>query len=379
MTIRVTGMAPPSIKIELWPKEDQEAWADAIREASLFEDGGLAAKWAPATKKGVVWAYGRWLQWFRDSEGLGPEVGMVERVSPATIAKFATALRARAAASSAAANLNALSRALCVMAPGNDWRWLKTMAERIRTTRTPQRQELRLQSSRDLVALGFSLMASAGPAEDIATEEQAMLFRDGLMIALLAARPLRRKNFLALAIGTTLVERDGKWWLIFPGTMVKNGCPIKMPLPDFLDSAVREYIVHVRPYLAARFENGKMHPDYRLPGDFLWLSRLGRAMSDMAFDDAVKRRTRDQFGRSLYPHLFRDAAATSVATDDPEHVNITKPILGHGSLRMSEEHYNHAQSAIALKRLQNHVLAIRNRKPRKVNHQHPQAEIEEDA
>ena len=43
------------------------------------------------------------------------------------------------------------------------------------------------------------------------------------------------------------------------------------------------------------------------------------------------------------PHLFRDCAATTVATADPEHVGMIASLLGHTNGRTSEAYYNQAK------------------------------------
>jgi integrase/recombinase XerD len=45
-------------------------------------------------------------------------------------------------------------------------------------------------------------------------------------------------------------------------------------------------------------------------------------VSTAALQKILARHTTAQFGHSVNTHLFRDCAATSVATDDPEHVRI---------------------------------------------------------
>jgi hypothetical protein len=51
-------------------------------------------------------------------------------------------------------------------------------------------------------------MNEAERADNLAPLRRALLYRDGLIIALLAADPLRRANIAALEIGKTLVK-DG--------------------------------------------------------------------------------------------------------------------------------------------------------------------------
>ena len=82
-------------------------------------------------------------------------------------------------------------------------------------------------------------------------------------------------------------------------------------------------------------------------------------MSEGAIYEQVRNLTRAKFGRGLGPHMFRDCAATSVATEDPEHVLIVPSLLGHSSPQTSQQYYDHAQSNHAVSRYQQFVLAQR--------------------
>src|SRR4051812_3494240 len=89
-------------------------------------------------------------------------------------------------------------------------------------------------------------------AGDGATErERARRYRDGLMIALLAARPLRLQNFVDLTLGRHLVRRGAGWWLEVPGPETKTGEPIDLPFPDDLAPALEIYLARWRRRLAA--------------------------------------------------------------------------------------------------------------------------------
>ena len=65
----------------------------------------------------------------------------------------------------------------------------------------------------------------------------------------------------------------------------------------------------------------------------------------------------------MNPHLFRDCAATTIATNDPEHVHVITSILGHSSLATSEHYYNHARSLQAAHSYQNLILQLRQQRP----------------
>ena len=65
------------------------------------------------------------------------------------------------------------------------------------------------------------------------------------------------------------------------------------------------------------------------------------------------------FGETLRPHAFRHIAATSIAEEDPVHVNITASLLGHATLAMSAKHYNRATGAKAAASYQDMVRGRR--------------------
>ena len=65
------------------------------------------------------------------------------------------------------------------------------------------------------------------------------------------------------------------------------------------------------------------------------------------------------FGWPLNPHMFRDCAATFIAIEDPEHVRLSAPLLGHTNLSTTEKYYNQAQSVEAGRVYQRSLLALR--------------------
>jgi integrase len=65
----------------------------------------------------------------------------------------------------------------------------------------------------------------------------------------------------------------------------------------------------------------------------------------------------------MNPHLFRDCAATTIALNDPEHVLITRDLLGHTTLRTAERYYNLARSVEAARAHQKLIRSLRRRAP----------------
>ena len=60
---------------------------------------------------------------------------------------------------------------------------------------------------------------------------------------------------------------------------------------------------------------------------------------------------------------LRDAAATTIAIEDPRHVRDARLVLGHASLATTERHYNQARSLEASRR--HHAMLAGLRRPLK--------------
>lgn len=181
-------------------------------------------------------------------------------------------------------------------------------------------------------------MVQAEAAKGPVRAKRAMDYRDGLMIAFLAYRPVRRKNLAAMAIGQHLTNENGSWRVRFSASETKATRPLEFPFPAELMPLLERYIAVFRPVLLA---SGKGAGGC---GDALWVSIGGSQMAEPSIIKQIKLRTRAAFGRPLSPHMFRDSCATWIAIFDPSHVRIIAAILGHGTLRTSEQHYNQARN-----------------------------------
>ena len=355
-----------ALKPDEWPTPDRDAWHMALVPGDLLEPGGLAAKWAPSTQSGVSTSYGRWLAWLTSGGRLDVELAPAARVTPKAVAGYVGYLREQHASSSAVAYLAFLVMALQAIAPDRDWAWLQRIVARLKMESAPAREKRpRLQDTDDLLAFGVKLMAEAEPpaaaeaSPGIITWQRATQYRDGLMVALLALRPFRRKNFCAMEIGRHLVQRKGGYLLLFEAAETKNHRPLEIPFPAVLATALDRYMTRYRPWLCQQTTHRDPRFPFRPAGQHLWISKTGSALSPEVFYKGLRQRTAAHFGRSIHPHLFRDCAATSIATGDPEHVRIIVNVLGHNSMQTSERYYNHAGSVEAARKVHGQVLGLR--------------------
>ena len=179
-------------------------------------------------------------------------------------------------------------------------------------------------------------------------------YRDGLMIALLASRPLRLRNLTGLALDRTLVQRGDEWWIQIPAAETKTNDPIEVPWPKMLEPHLETYLSDHRAGIVTLrgFCSGTA-------GNALWLSMYGVPMTDNGIYTPIVARTREGLGQAINPHLFRDCAATSIAIEDPAHVGIASRLLGHRTGSTTERYYNQARSIEASRLMQNQLLVLR--------------------
>jgi site-specific recombinase XerD len=191
-----------------------------------------------------------------------------------------------------------------------------------------------------------------------------------LLVALLAARPLRLANLVGLTLDRTLVRRGKEWWIQIPAAETKTNEPIEQPWPELLIVCLENYLTCHRTVLVQR--HGRWA---RAAGQQLWLSRDGSPMTRRAIYDRITRATLKGLGRALPPHLFRDAAATTLAIEDPRHVRIASRLLGHRTFSTTEKYYNQARGVEASRVMQDYLLSLRRGQKRSQSVVRPQRQL----
>jgi integrase len=237
------------------------------------------------------------------------------------------------------ARLAELGELAKIIGPERSWTFINALASRIRARHKPARDKRNLKLSDELLGLGLSLIDQATAATGLAPP---VLHRDGLMIALLALVPLRRRNFAGLRLNWNVIEINGTWLISLNASETKTHAPLEILWPSELLAPLDTYLNVHRPRLSAT--NGRWTKPV---GNALWVSTDGSPMTEMAIYDRIRTHTQRAFGTPINPHLFRDAAATTLAIADPAHVRVAAPLLGHRTFATTERHYQHAQSVDA--------------------------------
>jgi integrase/recombinase XerD len=342
------------LPIASWPEGDRLAWEAGTRSAGLFEERKAGADWSPRSRQKTARGYGRWLFWMMESGLLDPTLTPGARVTKPLVADYVVTLSAAGAPYTVVCRLQELYDALRVLAPEADWRWLAELWMRLGRRAEPVvNKRLRLRPSRDLVDLGRRMMISAEQEVGWSDRRRAVHYRDGLMIALMAYRPLRLKNFASIVLGVHLVQQSGGWWLQFPACGMKAKHPYEVAFPAALLPELEHYLAIHRKVLLAG-ESGQLNPRT----DALWVSEVGTMLEIGALANRIRKHTSGAFGASLPPHWFRDAAATSIAVEDPRHVGDAHHVLGN-TLAMTEKYYNQARSLEASRRHHAMLAALR--------------------
>jgi integrase/recombinase XerD len=133
-------------------------------------------------------------------------------------------------------------------------------------------------------------------------------------------------------LGIHMAPSPDGYRIIIPGHEMKTGVPFETVIPAELSSYLSEYLAVHRPVLI-----GPRHSDH------LWINRYGLAYSTKHFGERIASVTERLLGVRVSPHLFRDAAATTIAIADPDHVGMIASLLGHIDGRTGEAYYNQAK------------------------------------
>jgi integrase/recombinase XerD len=250
-----------------------------------------------------------------------------------------------------------LNNALEIIVPEADWSWFEPIIAHIAShvARVPRAHKPIIEVHR-LIALGGELMQRAEDDWELPDVQRAEIFRNGLMIAFLALRPLRRENMVTLVLGESIRETGSGFSVLIEARHAKARLPIDFALPDVLVPAMQRYLTLYRPILAAGAGSQVLHSSH------LWLARTGRMLPSDTFADMISRQTTRAFGQRLTPHDFRHAAATAIATHSPEEFGIIRSILGHSSTGTAENYYIHAKGTAAANAYQ---AVVRNRRQEK--------------
>lgn len=320
-----------------WPAADRAAWERAVIAHGPFDSAAPASHWREKTRTQVRYAYGRWLTYLSNLDPNLLDQPAQDRMTPDTLRSYVRWCEGRLKAMSIAAELQHLLLALRAISSEGDWAWVRKL-QYVYAKRAHKREVRdKIIDPRRLLRLGEELMDAAARMED--GREGARVYRDGLLIALLATRPLRRRSVAALTVGGHLHQTASGYVMELTASDTKSGKPVEFTLPDFLGPRIDIYLAQYR----HRFPRAAA-------SDALWLSSKGGPLMADAIYRMVCKRTRTAFGVPIHPHLFRDIAVTAIAREAPEALTVARDLLTHANVETTQQFYSRAQTIDAAQR-----------------------------
>jgi integrase len=235
-----------------------------------------------------------------------------------------------------------------IIAPDRDVSWLGEIERDLALDAHPKPRFDRIVTSEQLVEAGLTLVREARDAHHRRRLWRAVQMRDGLMIALLALCPIRRKNFAGLSLQESFRREGDTWWIVLGGDDTKSGRPDERPVPQELKEAIALYLTWARPILLGKgeFTIGEAAGEGGDPflAGALWVGEKGEALSMSGVERAITSTTRLVLGVGLSPHDFRRCAATTAAYRAGTMPNLASALLQHKDRRVTDEHYTRASS-----------------------------------
>jgi integrase/recombinase XerD len=287
-----------------WPEEDRRLWEEKAKEADLFSEERPLSR-LPAKRRYTAKSdYSAFLGFVATQYPGRLKLAPGARVDRDLVVDWVQRLLQQYRGTTVKIMVDSLRLLLTAFCEVGDWSWLRAIANRAISIGRPKPKKERMTSD-VLYALGIRLMDTAMAEEASAVvampvRRHPTRYRDGLMIALLAECPLRRRAFANLQVGKQLVKSGGLWALAIPAEDTKTRVPLEYPISANLSARIDTYLLNFRSrWLTAESDD-----------DFLWLSLRGRPLSGAHIAISLARRTSDAFGFVVGPHRFRHAAAT---------------------------------------------------------------------
>lgn len=318
-----------------WPSADRALWVIEADEWDPFSDI-QRTRLASASWKQYFFAWRRFLGYLARHEPLAMNIAAPDRFTSARIRRYVAHLSETNTPRSVAIQTDALYKAARHILPHIDLDWFKSVKSKLHAAAPITGKPRPIVTSLQLLDLGEQLMKESQPRENQRISlADAVKFRDGLMIALLAFVPLRRKNLTAVEIDRHLIREQANWFIIFPPTETKTGAAVEFKIPELLAPSLDIYLDAVRKRLS------------RTSSKFLWISAKGGALSYSAIWDVIARHSLERLGLQLAPHDVRDAAVTMWALERPSKIQIASDLLSHGNQRTTIKYYNRANGIMA--------------------------------
>jgi hypothetical protein len=111
------------LPLELWPNSDREAWIKIQRTQVYCAKG--AKPMANATRSDLERCYSYFLNFVLNTEGFNKSLPAAGHVTPERVNAYVARLESTVTAQTVQRSCQKLRRAAEILAPSQDWRWLR--------------------------------------------------------------------------------------------------------------------------------------------------------------------------------------------------------------------------------------------------------------
>lgn len=338
------------LPVSEWPEADRALFQVESRVDDPFAPTPPMAAFSESFRQSIARVNAIWLAFLHHAYPQCLDRQSFERLTPDAVAAFDRTLAADGLADfTRLFYLERLFALATATAPKTDWGWFNAAIRKLRHQAKPVRPKPVVEIVR-IFELGISLMNEVLAGSSLTEIRAARRYRDGLILALWAARPLRLKNFAGLDIDRHLFINGDAVTIRIPAEEVKNGLTDERLVPEVLCPYLQRYLSEFRPRIPGAQSHRK-----------LWASAQPRSMTPVAVANILKRLTRDRLGIAIRAHGVRHSAGTSIAVSTPIEAKIAMAVLGHSQLATGSKYYNMATSVDAQRKATANLRSLHKR------------------
>ena len=320
------------LKLPEWPLADQTAWFEACCPGGRLTRGGRASHLKQVTRDDLARRYGQYLDHVVRTDRLDDNGFAAASVTQDRVASYVAELTARVSSVTVHGSIAKLRRATELLNPSMDLDWLRDIENDLALEMRPASKFHRIVDSDLIIYAGLTLMEEAGAVSEKTALNRAILYRNGLMMALLALCPIRLKNLSSLVLDRNIRRIGDNWYIALEAQETKETRPDERPVDPLLTPYIRSYLETHRPV-------------FNCPSKALWAGRYGKSLGYSAVERIITETTRQTLGVAISPHLFRSCGASTsymLCRDMPD---LASALLNHRSRKTTQAHYNRARCA----------------------------------
>lgn len=315
-----------AIKPLAWPPALQRLHDLRQAKPGAFTKRNVAATWRDTTFDLHVWNVSYFVGWLKWSGRLNEHADFSGWITPEVLGVYVDDMRVAGLSSrTMATRVDGVRAVLTALSPGTATAWLMRGINTLRAEPSDRRRtQARMQHTARIVELGRSLMKQAVEEAGATPHQRAVLYRDGLIIAFMALAVPRLDTVSVMRLGQHLLHQKDGYRIAWSAREMKEERPHEAKLGPELSALLQRYLNEFRPVLAAQ-----ARPTRADPTTAVWVNKRGGPLSSRGIYNLIVERTAAAFDESMFPHVFRHSAATTLVLERPDLIRLVTPLLQH--------------------------------------------------